>query len=848
MQVDIAYLKTRGVSPRDYKKLFTLQPEDRPAPLRRLYEQIRERIKAGMECNLRDYKVFSAIDLAYEAPFNQTTPTLVQNILSRKLDATKTYELLKNWGISEEELFLTVSSEDGTRKKILNPPVFFNLLIPVVKAYTTIRAAKLFVDRNKSPLLPYIPLKMTNNDRVACEIVTDLVEVISSWLGYPAVMREGIMQAMKYGVALSFPREEWYEEKQVFEQDGVARARTLREGLRYTFPHPSRMFYDLQYPLTTINSDTGVEFGGYWEVVRYGDILDNRMLWNRRQITFGTNWFDQPAARNYFAEVYPCYLEFPPVPSTTNSREERFAMYSPATDRDKPVFWTNYFTRIVPATFGLGDYKYPVWHRFVVAGDDNVLWASPCAYNPMWFMGCDYDPQAATQSSVALESIPFQDHLGNILTQIILTAKQNLSSLVFYDTNMINPSDITAIKNLGEQKYRSTQYVPYDSLKMQRAGVDKKEAFHVVQFPYKDINPLLQTMSGVLNIMERVLQMSAQEVGAAAQHYQSAAEVRLTANATTNRLAYTGTFVDDGIVAWKQQLYDASMSYMDASVLAEISEDVDNLAEVLTGMGFSIEAKTRNRVLVRGNKRSLQMQAFARNVNDVNRENNTHIAQVIYQTIGVIAGNQVIFQQVGAQNILKLLEDAAKLSGAPATFKLPLSRDSKPEDVKAWTMQQLQAMQQNMVESIQKNVVQPAAQKAQDQDAQLMQLQQLVQQLTGIFEVAKKQQETMAVKAQEAQQQTEIKAHEAQSKMAIEQARFEADQARKQAAHEAELARKAEAAAVDAELKVREEAVDEQIKQRESEEEMRLKAKETQADIESKKRTAKASPAKSGAL
>jgi hypothetical protein len=85
----------------------------------------------------------------------------------------------------------------------------------------------------------------------------------------------------------------------------------VKEGLRYIIPHPSRQFIDLRYPATSFNTDSGCEYGGHWTVTGYGDILDNRMYWNRKKIFAGTNWFMCPGAEHVFQRGFPVSDEIP---------------------------------------------------------------------------------------------------------------------------------------------------------------------------------------------------------------------------------------------------------------------------------------------------------------------------------------------------------------------------------------------------------------------------------------------------------------------------------------------------------------------------------------------------------
>lgn len=778
--LDMDLLKSRGVSSGDFKKIFTLDAAEMAKVNPRaakLVQRISDRVKEGRENNLREHHVYAAIDFAYRVPFNQTTATLVQNILAQNMKPDDILASLKKWGLEEKTLFLDVPHPNvpGQTVKMLNPPVFYQILIPIVKAYTTIRAAKLFNDRNESPLLPFSPLKPTERNRVVCEVITDLVETISTWYGYSEVMKDAITHALKYGVMLAFTREEWHyveHETATGIKDASGRdkgkSKTEKEGLRYIIPHPTRMYYDPQYPLTSINTDTGTEYMGHWSVMRWGDILDNRKYYNRSKVVVGQNWFDEGYVGNYFSEVYPCQLKFPVSTVTASTREGKMALYT-RYDRDHAVFITHHFEKIVPADWGLGDYKHPIWIRFDMAGEDTVIWAGPCAYTPAWFIGYDYDAQSPQQSSFALEAIPFQDQLGNILSQMVLTAKQNLANVTYYDSEIVDPSVISNLKNLGERFYRGLNYVPFSSLKSQRAGLKASDAFQTPTLQQKDISQLVTVMSNILSLMERVLQMSAQEVGAAAQHYQSAQEIGVTQTASTNRIAFTGSFVDDGINGWKRQLFDASQAYADTDFMAQVSADIEGLELILHQLGFESQFPGRPKVTISGKRDALTIEGFASNAPGAPRQVNHDLAQVIFQTVGAVSQNPELFNQVGAENVLKLLEQGARLQGAGNEFRLVVKRDANGQVGAEQIKQAMAQMQKDIME----NVAKPAAQSAAKQEAEIQQLQQAIEQLKPIAAAAQAITEKNAIKVAETQQSLEAKQNAHALDMQQRQARHE---------------------------------------------------------------------------
>jgi len=726
--VDIRFLKSKGISSGEYKRLFA-DPDKYPL-IRKLVDTLADRIRDGREMNLKEYRTYWAIDQAHDTPFAQTTPTLVQSLLSRNLTAAQMEQELKNWGLSENDLFLRVDVPGGV-KLVLNPPVFYQIMIPVVRAYHTARTATIYNERDRSPLFPLTPLKQTDENRVLCDIWTDILDTISNWYGYPVYLKQAIQQTLKYGVCLAFPMEEWHCEKQVIDGETVVQ----KEGLRYIMPHPTRMRWDLYHPAPTLNTDTGCEYAFHWAVMRYGDIMDNRMYWNRKSIPHSSrDWLSPDVSANYFREVYPCNLKLPVVAPGGLRREEKAAYYS-STNRDDAVFITTMFWKLVPKDWGLGDYKYPVWHRFDIANDDTVIWAAPCAYAPVWFMGYDWDSAAGQPSSLSLETIPWQDHLGNILSQMILTAKQNLANVIYYDTNLVNKTDVENLRNLGEQKYRTLNFIPFDSVKLTRTGLDQRAAFHRIDLGNRSIVELQSMLSTALNIMERVLQFTAQEVGAAASHYQSAREIGMTAASSNQRRAYTASGIDEGIDAWKRQLVDGSTSYMNNDVVAQVSTEIPNWEEHVKKLGFTVKSVGRRnrKAIVAGSKAGIRLEEFARsNVGPV-ESTDPAIANIIFQTISVIAARPEVLQQVGTERVVKLLEKGAKLAGAPADFDITSAQPGQAPDA---ILQQIAPILQQLQQSIVNDVAKPLADATKRNQEEISKVAEMVSKLEAVVAAA----------------------------------------------------------------------------------------------------------------
>lgn len=788
-QVDIAYLKRQGVSSGEWKKIFTIEPAKRPKSLQRLLDLLRNDNQDGITMNLREWRAYHAVDLAYNVPFNQTTPTLIHDILSRNLDHEQTLEALKNYGLSESEMFLKIRTAEGKEGYQPNYPLFFQIFIPIVKAYTQIVLGQIFNPRNQSPLLRYNPLKQTTKNRILCEMWTDIIQTISTWYGYPEVYKQAIEQMLKYGIMLAFPLEEWHVERQIFDYGQGEEKVIMKEGLRYGIPHPTRMYYDLKYPLTTLNSDTGTEFMGAWRILSYGEILDNKMYWNRREIFSGTNWYKSPLAFNYFEEVFPCSLKFPHDKGWADPRtlrEDKAAWYQNTNQRNDAVFVTEQFRKIIPMQFGLGNYKYPIWARFTLAGDDTVIWAAPCGYTPGWFMGYDYDQNSARTPSLALDLIPYQDQIGNILSQMILTSKQNLDDTNFYDTNAIDPKDIKLIENLGEQRYRGRNFIPYNSMKTRMGQYTQKDAIFPIQTQQRSISELQALIPTVLSIMERLLGVAAQEAGAQASHQQSKAEVSSVVGAGKGRRMLTSSSVDSGEDAWKRQLHAAYTNYGDGGVTAQVSSDIDDLDKHLEEIGLKAVGEGDDKKLVKGRKTALRLEGFAASNQGPAPANEKEIAQALLQGVQTIVGQEDLHQEVGSKQLLKLIEQAVIMAGGPKDFRLTQQKKDQNGQIPPAVQQALQQVMQTIMQAVEEKVAKPAAQQAAKTEQEVQTLEQTVAQLKKIYDVAA-----------DAQKKDSIRAAEVKQKMEIQDAQAKADEQRKQEKHKLELQQMTEKAHVE---------------------------------------------------
>lgn len=767
--VDLELLKKRGATPEKLKAKFTAENLD--PKIKQLIDLNARRIDEGIQRNLNDARVWYAIDQAFDASQRQITYTLVEGLLAKGTSNETVLEAMKSWGITSRltNMLVPICNKDGsamcdkTGKKLmkLDLPTFFHIFVPLVQAYTKMRWAKLFNDRDIYPLYKYEPISMTMQNRLRCEIITSRIQRMVQDMGYRDDERQSILQMLKYGVCMNFPAEDFYREKQLFLEGGKEKERTVKEGVRFEIPHPSRMFYDLNHRLSTANSDTGIEYAGFWNVLRYREVKENKDFWNTENIQFKYgSWVE--SKYNFYRELNPCMLKFPQAtlfqPAVGDAERTKEAFRYNTHHLDEGVTVVSYFQKLIPSEWNLFDYDHPVWMRFIHTGSHTVSHVAPLAYNPLVAYMYDADMGNSRPPSLALEILPFQDHLSNMLTQYILTVKQNLERIVFWNADVVDQKYIDIINNLGEKKYRGVTFVPYSKRELSWQQQSERDAFTPVQLPQGNSMEVAGAINQMIGMMERVLGYSAQEVGVPAAHEQTAQEVEIIANNTSNRLEFTGSFIDSAMKARKKLLYEAMMSYSDDDVFAEVAELDDAKKEALKKLGFEIEEDEGRGVKagIKGDKKSLRVDGFSSDRDGADRIVDSKLAATMVQTFQSIFSNPVLAQAAGLEQLIDLFNQILVYSGAPKDFRLrvqPQQQQPSPEEAQQQQADQLQQVQQQLAQmasqivdgklqelgqGLRQNIVEPMqaqaqqtaqalAQLAQQQDAQGQAVAKLVQ-------------------------------------------------------------------------------------------------------------------------
>jgi len=793
VNVDPKAIARAGGSSAKLKKLFTALPESAAGrKVQPLIDHQRSRIDEGIRRNLNQSRHFWAIDRAYDAVLRQETPTLMEGLLDRNPGPKEVESLARSYGL--DRMLVPLTDREGTLldqygKPLknsnekpgykINAQVFYNTYFPLVLSYLKARWSKLWSEVDLHPLYKYTPNVLNAKDRSVSKVVTQRVQRMSVDTNLRAVERESLMRMLLHGVCLNFPCEQWWKD----EQKIGSKTKVIREGIRYDIPHTSRVFYDLANPLWSVNSDTGCEYAAFWTIVRAKEIYDNKEYWNNTKLEITAAGWRRSTAWGVYQNFYPCAASFPPgMFETASDNDRQVEAFTYTTDHlNNGIDLTVFFEKLVPKDWGLYDYEHPLWHRFVYAGDRNVIHCEPYFYTPPIAYLYDHDGGRLHNASLAQELLPYQDQLGNLLSQYLLTVRKNLLRVVAVNRDAVGKDFINQVANTTENSLRGIEFFEYSGTELRNQGVDLQSLFVPLPITQQNAVEILNSINTILNVLERALGFSPQEVGAAASHQQSATEIGVTSAATGTRLRLTGSFRDDAILARKRALYYGMLHHSDDAIFEEVHDVSESNEKHLKEAGFEVTKVDGEPgvVSVKGKKSSLVMDRIVSERDGSNRITEPEVAQLLLTFIDRMLQNPNLANMIGPEQVAKVFNAAGDMLGLPDESKVDIgmvkdrekqmrelaekiqkaqSQPAQGEQGKPVSQEEVAKALQGVMEQLQQQMAQalqaqqeqvaqaitPIAQKTQELEQAILQIGQAQQQLTqafgqGMQEMAQKQ-------------------------------------------------------------------------------------------------------------
>ena len=731
-------LKKAGYSQEKLKAIFEQAAgPGKPNPkVTRLIDLHMSRIDDGIRRGLRSARIYRAIDDAYSLPLNQTTATLVKGYINRSAGKSNAESKVEAAQLAEQiglsHLLRPVLDSKGryldytgkvtsnlqNAAKQVDLPTFFEVLVPVVLTYVKVRQASLFEGVNMNPFFRYETNVAGPEDRALAKVVNRRVEQCVNATGVPMVVRQSILQALKYGICINFPVSEWWKNTQII--DG--KETVLEEGIKFETPHPSRTFWDPNHAPYTLNLNTGCSYAGYWVMRRYAELKANPDLWNTDRIQVGASSWRTSDDYQWFSRFYPCQMSFPSFSASTgvgkNDREKNAFMYAKAVD-DVGVDQVVMFDRIVPADYGLYNYKYPVWHRFIYSGDRVCIHCQPWGYHPLVADLYDNDAQADQPISLALETIPHQDHFGNILTQTMLTTKKNLIRILGVNSDAVPKDFLDKMVNNSENMVRGLEVFEYSGNQLERQGLRFDQLFSVAQMPQASVGEQIGMLNALMSFIERVLGFSPHELGVSSSHQISAQEAQINTGASLTRKSLTASHVADAQSKRKRMHYDALMQNGDDQLMVEVVNLEPGQMESLKKAGLDVSAVDGKpgAAVVKGSKAKLKFSTMFSSREDSVRTQDSQVAAQMLSFLDRAASNQVLAQMMGPEQVAKIYNTALQMMGMPEEMYLKIDGKNLPPNQQevAGLIQKLQQEVGQALQGIQQQTAQAITSVVQQQ-------------------------------------------------------------------------------------------------------------------------------------
>ena len=588
MSVDLEVLKKFGTTNERLRAVFTAEEGSEDHKLRTKWEdRIRSRIHEGAMFGLQNYQFYAAADLAWDG--NLITKELVPLALyaQGKITLKELEPQLKS--ISEETRAKFVK-KDEKDELVFDAPAFMKVMINIPRALITKRLATLSSRYIKQyPFLKYEPLGTSYVAQLRADALSQRVEMITNEYGYRHDLIQAIREMLTYSHIVEFVESQWDIEKTVRRKasaEGVGPDELLtetvisREGLLYKRPHPSRVFYDMAYPMASLNTDTGCSYIGYWDLVPYREIRDSKAFFNKDNIEFDSAFTNKIAAFKSYWALYAANsaVNFPEAGfgmdvAGANERDKLSGTYS-SDEGDNTIMRTVYFEKIIPRDVGIGKYPYPVWVRLCVAADERVVFAEIIPYTPatVWQYNCA--DGKVLNNSFAHECIPWGDQASNMLTNLLYAQRAALIKIISADIDQIG--DEKLVKQLrdmvtGDGIYTKPILIEHKGVQSAEMGLDHRQVVQISETTaLADPTLYFRSLMQLLSIAERVLGTSANEQSQSEPREVSATESATIQGAVSTNVAFMGSGIDEAIAAKKKQLFNALMACGQSRVVVPV--------------------------------------------------------------------------------------------------------------------------------------------------------------------------------------------------------------------------------------------------------------------------------------
>lgn len=728
---DTRAAKKKGESDEDWKKqVERLKKTKADIGYKQLIERrIRVRVDEGVVNSLKNYQLYAAADLAWDSsPVNKVTLPLIlyaQGKINIQTAATQLQKVPNGTSFIQK-------NEKGEPVSI-DLPRFFECNINLIRSFVTRRLAA--QSNIFSPLFPFYKYEARTTGlpgKCRADVLSQRIEMMTDDYGYREHDEQCYRDAFLYGHCIDFVECPWDIQKQWTVKDSApdltaskppednsdVEAEIVKEGIPFYNPHPSRVFWDNNYPLQTLNTNTGVEFIGYWDIKRFRDIMNNTSFYNTEAIGWSTRfWGVGGIYLNYkaFFDNFTSQINPPNFPQGTtldpagaNDRKTNVGIYNVDLE-DTSLLVTTYFEKLIPADYGLGEYPFPVWIRFVVASDATVIYAEFLPSTPGCYLGINENDSKQVNISVAHELMPYQDQLTNLFTQMLMIVNIECFKAIGLNLDVLEKTQIDNIRaHMKGDNWGADPLVYEFSLrKAEELKISPDKILTVTETKAgQSLTSIFEAMAKLIQMAEKLMAMSPAEQGQPNPREVSATEVSQIASTTSAIYSFISTSINRFRAAKKRILYESLVSCGEGEIKCPVMDRYTK--ETIKAAGFEVadgeaEGYVSNlgidRQTVIGTTRHLIHDYIFTSRDGTERPVNTQAANTLVQLLGVFMQNPVIAQAMGKEKIFEIANEAMRMGGSGEDLNLELKPgedDSLGADPVKQMQQELQQTQQGV--------------------------------------------------------------------------------------------------------------------------------------------------------
>jgi hypothetical protein len=675
--VNLEILKKYGCTTERLREIFTAREDQADYEIRNRFEDlIQSRILEGVRSSISHAKLYMSVDMAWDSlPINKSTIPLLQ-YAQGKISIEDCHGKLEDLEVADK----FCEYDDEGQLKSVNALRLYEVSINLIRSYVTRRvAAQVHRFSNLYPYFKYEPRSTALVDKLRGDILSQRVEMMVDQFGYRHQFEQIIRQMFMYGHSVAFPSSSWTEDVQwrmstdEITGEEVMESEVEKSGVKFVTPHPTRVVYDGSKPLHDINNNHGPDWIGFWDIVKYGDIYDNPSTWNTEDISV-TNSLSSlyNAHADFFGYYFNDDIVFPKVSDTFSMRNDRTAqtgLYA-AEDSDKGMFVTQMCMRVNPKRDGLGDYPHDVWLKFTVASDQTIVYAEYLPSLPAVYGGINENDDRMANISVAHEIMPYQDQLTNILSSMLEHMKMSMFKIFAIDQDALDDDVKEYIKSAlaDDTFYARPKALFYSGQKAADLGINSKDFIKVVDVQKElsaGVNQSIQAILQLLNLVERMLILSPQELGQPAPREISATEVSEIANTTNSIYSFISEGVDDMRSAMKKVLYEHLVTCSTDRFVVPVKGRYSE--QIIRDAGFEVETTGEERLTSRniiGSPQNLIYEYLFGARDGAERARDTQSAQVLGQLVMQVLQVPDMAQALGRDRTFNMFNEIFRLSGA----------------------------------------------------------------------------------------------------------------------------------------------------------------------------------------